>query len=393
MNDEDERAAIRGEHTNGLAAALYVDPRIDELRDPMAEDESDGKIAILYGAQLAEPLPPLEYLVADLGLVAGGGAPHLVAGYGYSGKTVAMQAVALSLAAGAPAWGVLTAARRRVLHIDLEQGERLTRRRYQRLARAQGIDLRELGEQLGCAIMPALSLNHHALAAWSRLMEGWDMLILDSLRAASQGIDENDSLIRGGLDMLGKASEATGCRPCVIHHARKSSHDEPGGTAQSIRGSSAIFDGCDSVHIFSGAKGEPTLVSQVKARSHGEPTEDVALVIADVEFDGDPKAGLSVTLRGHELIEQRRQEARERAAKAQAVRDGARLESLLAGGSGPGTKEIRAILRLSGDRLTAAVSHLGDRIEVREERRGTGRAAMRHYLIPSPGHGDKQEGG
>jgi hypothetical protein len=70
-------------------------------RAKAANDSSHSElIALLDGPALAVPLPPLEYLVKEIGLVAGSGAPHLVAGYGFTGKTLAMQALALSLAAG-----------------------------------------------------------------------------------------------------------------------------------------------------------------------------------------------------------------------------------------------------------------------------------------------------
>ena len=65
----------------------------------------EREIALLDGPALAAPLPDVEYLVCEIGLVAGGGAPHLFAGYGFSGKTLALQAMALALAAGCPVWG------------------------------------------------------------------------------------------------------------------------------------------------------------------------------------------------------------------------------------------------------------------------------------------------
>ena len=64
--------------------------------------------------------------------------------------------------------------------------------------------------------------------------------------------------IRASLDMLGALSEETGCRAVVIHHARKPGAGESGATDRyGIRGSSAIYDGCDAVLVFSAAKGEP----------------------------------------------------------------------------------------------------------------------------------------
>jgi hypothetical protein len=155
------------------------------------QQPTDAGIVLLCGSEIAKPLPELDYLVREVGLVAGGGAPHMVAGYGFSGKTLALQALALALAAGRPVWGSYgVGKRRRVLHVDLEQGERLTRGRYQRLALAMGIDLAELGESLEVAVMPAgLTLVPDCEARWLEIMAGRDLVIVDSLRAASVGQD------------------------------------------------------------------------------------------------------------------------------------------------------------------------------------------------------------
>jgi hypothetical protein len=335
-------------------------------------------ITLLNGAAIAAPLPELEYLVRDIGLVAGGSAPHLLAGYGFSGKTVAAQSLALSLAAGRPVWGMHSVDARRVLHVDMEQGERLTRRRYQRLARATGVDLESLGGALALAVMPPLTLTQACANRWGELMAGRDLVIIDSLRAASAGQDENDSSIRSGLDMLGILSEATSCRALVLHHARKAGPDDPGGR-YAIRGSSAIFDGVDSAYLFGSAKGEPVHVEQVKARSHGEPVADFALVISDVECDGDPKAGLRVQVHGVELVADRRAARAETARKDQARRDAEAVRAALAKQPGLGTTALRGTTGLSGDRYAAALASLGPLVEVQEEVRGKGRT-MRHYL-------------
>jgi RecA-family ATPase len=342
--------------------------------------EGPSTIVLLDGPAIGVPIPRLECLVEEIGLVAGGGAPHLVAGYGFSGKTLALQSLALSLTADRPVWGAYKAHKSRVLHLDFEQGDRLTRRRYQRLAIAMDVDLSGLGDALAVAIMPPIALKREQLAQWRKLMSGRDLVIVDSLRAATAGLDENSSDIRGCLDMLGEASEATRCRAVLIHHSRKPQKDDAGGRF-AIRGSSAIYDACDSVYIFSAAKGEPVSVEHAKARTQGDSVPDFALVISDVEFGTDLRAGLRVQVHGCELIEQRRH-ARNRSVQAdQAKRDGETVcQALAAHPLGLGTRELRAVTRLSGDRVTAAVVALGDRVEVIEERNRRGPAVRRHRL-------------
>src|SRR5512138_12346 len=74
---------------------------------------------LLSIAQLAEPLPPIPWLCEGLKLAPG--PVTLVAGYGYSRKTMAMQSLALSVAAGKSVWGVYSARRGPVVHLDYEQ--------------------------------------------------------------------------------------------------------------------------------------------------------------------------------------------------------------------------------------------------------------------------------
>lgn len=368
---------------DGLGAtdpAAYLDGARKLLDGIGADlDAPASCVALLDGAALAARLPELSYFIADLGMVAGGGAPHMVAGFGFSGKTIAMQSMAVSLASGTPIWGYYRVpSPLRVLHVDLEQGDRLTRRRYQRLAVAMGIDLAGLGDRLSVAIMPGLSLVEADAPRWRELMTGRDVIIIDSLRAATAGLDENSSEIRASLDLLGRLSEATGCRPIVIHHSRKPSEDAPGGR-YAIRGSGAIYDACDAVYTFAAAKGEPVSVETVKARSHGDLADDIALVIEDVEHDGDPKAGLRVTVRGGELVAERRAAAAEHAKRAREAADAETIRRAIAAHPGIAARELRAVTGLGGDRTAAALLVLADAVHIVEERSGRART-VRHYL-------------
>jgi RecA-family ATPase len=339
---------------------------LDDAPDPSMPPEyaSDVRIKTLGWPEIAAPLPELEYVVPELGMVAGGGAPHLIAGYGYSGKSLAAQAMLLALAAEKPVWGAYKTKPRRMLHVDMEQGERLTRARYQRLARAMGVDEGHVEDRLRLVCFPALILNRDNATAWKDLLTGYDFAIIDSLRAASGVMDENDSRIRGGLDMLGELSESTKCRACLIHHARKVGADDPGGR-YAIRGSSAIFDGVDSAHLFSASKGEPVSVEQVKARSHGEPVDDFALVISDVAGPNrDPKWGVRVQIHGKELVEERREATATAKAEATALADARKVMAHLqkVQPQWPNYSELRGALHISGDRLYAALATLKGKV-------------------------------
>jgi hypothetical protein len=305
-----------------------------------------------------------------------------VAGFGFSGKTLPLQALALALAADRPVWGVYTGKARRVIHVDLEQGDALTRRRYQRLARAMKLDLASAGDALVVAVMPALSLAPQHVAKWRELLTGRDLCIIDSLRSATGGQDENSSDIRAALDMLGHLSEATGCRVTVIHHARKPSADEQAGR-YAIRGSGAIYDAVDCAYVFTADKGEPVHAEHVKARSHGEPVDPWALVIGDVEIDGDPRAGLEVRVHGAELVAERRAAHAADRRRVQAAGDADAVRRAVTATPGAGTTALRGATGLSGDRFAAAVALLGTELEVLPERHGRTTIA-RHYLRGTP---------
>lgn len=228
-------------------------------------------------------LDPIAYAIRGLDLCPG--APAMVAGYGFSGKTVAMQAAALALATGQRVWGAFEGKRGRVLHVDYEQGQRLTRERYQRLAVGLTVGPSDIEDRLVLVSMPQIYLDGVSVEQLVKLFDGFDLVIIDSLRAACPTLEENDSSIRCVLDNLTRASEQTGCTIIVIHHARKPSQHASGGAKMAIRGSGALFDACSSVLVFDAEKGGPTRVSHEKARNSGRLTEDFELRIADLDDD------------------------------------------------------------------------------------------------------------
>jgi hypothetical protein len=264
------------------------------MRELAAEEAPARSFVRLRVADIFAPLAPVDWLAQGLDLCPG--AANLLAGFGFSGKTLAAQDLAISVATGKRAWGAFSVREGRVLHIDWEQGPRLTSERYQRLAAAHMLAPQDLEDRLSVVTRPRFYLDQvDAEEVLTRECEGHVLLVLDSLRAACPTIEENDSGVRIVLDMLGRVSERTGVVPVVIHHARKPSQDKTGGARMAIRGSGAIYDACASVLVFEGRKGRPTLVAHEKARTSGICAEDFELTISDVEVDGNQRGGLSVT--------------------------------------------------------------------------------------------------
>ena len=202
----------------------------------------------------------------------------MFAGYGYSKKTLAAQSIEVSCAAGCSVFGVYRAETCRVLHLDYEQGRRLTFERYQRLARAAGVDGRSLGDRLRVAVFPSLYLDSlGAEDVFARVFEGYGLVVIDSLRASAPSADENSSDVRRLIDILNRASDKTGATPILLHHARKPNDQTKGGARMSIRGSSAIFDAVQSMFVFEGEKGQPTVVHHEKERLTGVELPDFDL--------------------------------------------------------------------------------------------------------------------
>ncbi len=272
---------------------------------------------LLGVSDLSTPLPPIPWVCEPIGLAPG--AVSLVAGYGYSRKTMALQSLGLSVAAGRPAWGLWSVRPGPFVHLDYEQGRRLTQERYQRLARGMGIELAELRSgSLRVACMPRVYLQNDAAAEeLVAIVEGATLVLVDSLRAAFPNADENSSEVRTYLDVLSRVSERTGAAIVVIHHARKPNAQNGGGATHAIRGSSALFDACQSVYVFEGEKDTPTKVHHQKDRVRGATLPEFGLTSEDIPGPSGPRHGLAVRhLEAEEMVQSDSRRAGVRAEEA-----------------------------------------------------------------------------
>jgi AAA domain len=224
-------------------------------------------ISFLDPDALSKPLPPLTYLVPGLGIAEG--APTIFAGYGYSRKTLCAQALAISVATGASFLEVYSPTRRgTAVHFDFEQGSRLTIERYQRMARALGVELD--GNVIRVACYPQVRLtDSDAEQVYADAIGDATLVIIDSLRAATPGADENSSEVREYIDLLGRVCAPVKAVPLFIHHSKKPKGDDPSGAKYAMRGSSSIFDAAASVFMLSAETGAPTRVDHEKDRNTG----------------------------------------------------------------------------------------------------------------------------
>lgn len=344
--------------------SAFADDLAREAR-ALAENAA-SRLPWLDTPQIFAPLAPIPYVLEALDLCPG--APALVAGFGFGGKTLACIALALAIAAGRRAWGEFQVARGPVLWLDYEQGEHLTRLRFQRLALGMGLTQEDLEGHLRIISMPRFYLDAPGAAdVLARDCEGARALFIDSFRAACPSVEENDSASRVPLDALGRMSGETGCAVVVIHHARKPSAESSGGGARmSMRGSGALYDAAGSVLILEAEKGEKPCVHHEKARSGGKLQDDFFLAVEDVEVaftdvDGygrksvrvDPRGGLRVAFQTSQQVHP--------PAPPTARFDAIKADVLAAIEANPGCslRYIRGTVKGSKDLVSEAIEQLG----------------------------------
>ena len=390
-------------HTNGFATGVSfrdATPPPDEFfGDEGSGVRSKPPFAILTARDMCRKHPKISYVVPDIGLMLGAGQPHMVAGYWSSGKTIILQSLLLSLLAKRPAWdaarspgfplGDVTI--NSAIHIDCEQGPRLTEVRYQRLARGMGIDLASLA--LECVPLPELSFNNpDHRGHWEGLMKGRDIMVVDSLGNASGDADLNDSKVAIPImKLLGELSDLTGCRIVLVYHLNKPAQadlkaelasdpkDVLRRMAHRIRGSGAIPANVDAGWGCIGCEGEPIYIGQFRARTTGRFCEPWSLVLVDTDENGkevpyvkgEESPGLRLERRGIEAFVEHRQ-ATERAEES--VTDQRHIEkvreALRAYPRGLGTIDLAAVAKLSKGNLRRALLRMGAEVQVETHKDG-----------------------
>jgi hypothetical protein len=344
---------------------------------------------------LFAPLPPAQWAVPALQM--GAGRPTAIVAYGASGKTLMLQSLALGVATGTPVWGHFECQPLRVCHLDYEQGLRDTAYRYQRLALGHGIDPRAVGGRLHVSALPDIFLTDSDIAdALEPLADAHDLILIDSLRAACPGVDENDSNVRRYVDVLTRVSEATGAAFVFLHHSGKNGGDARRGGARDARqlgrGSSAIFDGCGAVFNveLDSDSGSDVLrrVSMAKApaSSVGGAVPSFGLRIVDVLRDGDTRAGVAVQWEAVATPETE-QAAEHADANAAYERDAARLLAAVQAAPGSTTRAVRIRARMKHGRVSDVLGAMSDDglIYIQKAKRG----ANTYWPVKSNEQSDK----
>lgn len=210
--------------------------------------------------------PETQFLVRSLQIAIG--RPTLFNGPGGAGKSLVAQYVAACQLGGVGGLGGLIepGPKRRVVHIDGDQGVSASRRRYRRLCATLGVGERPTLVSLLHAMSEGF--NPADVTAWAALFSGHELAIIDSLSSVVSvaGLDENAaSDTKKILATILAASEAERCAVILITHTGHDSDDGRGNLTQRKRprGSSAVIQGAGAIWTFTGSteRGAPRLAS------------------------------------------------------------------------------------------------------------------------------------
>lgn len=183
-------------------------------------------------------LPPREFIIPKFGIEKGSLA--IFCGTGSSGKTMLLQHVAVCVAAGKKLFGKFEVTQGSVLHMDEEQTEVQTTRRYIRLAAGAGVEDLDiervvLGNRLDSQEI-LLTVQEELI----KLFTGKKLILIDSLKKISEA-DENSAKIEMILKILKRVAEKADTTIILIHHMGKGGAN----VKQSGRGHSSIYDSVD----------------------------------------------------------------------------------------------------------------------------------------------------
>jgi hypothetical protein len=233
--------------------------------------------------------------------------------------------------------------------LDYEQGAFEACRRIQALG--AGFGLSAIDTAVAVCTQPEYFLPAvEFLPALTEALTTKQLLVVDSLRAATPGLDENDSNIRTYLDACRRLPGADRAALMFLAHARKGG----GESREQLRGSGAIYDAADVVYML-GATDEGFTVAQTKNR-FGQLLPSFTFRLADV------------AAAGVRLVDLPTNRARP-GGVAPALRK--RVLSVIARTPGVASRNLRALVGGNGARVDQAVNELiADGLVVRRGRSG-----------------------
>jgi hypothetical protein len=250
---------------------------LDPANDAETPDASRPAFNFVSSSELMKPLPPRVHLVES---ILPEGSIVVVGGYGSSAKTWFTTSLAISIARGIPWLERFQTTKARPAIFDYENGDYESRRRIHALNAGLGATS---APDVALCVHPAYTLNSRELApALEDVLAEHRVAVFDSLRAATPGIDENDSSIRQHIDDLRRIPGFDKSCIVLLAHARKGGSGDP---REHLRGSGAIFDAADQVFFLKAEEDTSFAVQQTKSR-FGPKTDPFGFWLEDVSGGG-----------------------------------------------------------------------------------------------------------
>jgi hypothetical protein len=246
-------------------------------------------------------LPPVDWLIKPLHLAKG--RPLGLWGAPGSGKNILAQTWALVVASGVAIgpWVPFTPKPRRVLHITYDMGKYATAIRYRQLANGMELEWEEINGQLTIAAHPEIDLtDEKALSHFTKVLTTYDLCILDNLRAATFGVDENSSEFGSTLTLFGAAGQAANCVTMYLHHTKKGA--SPG--IDAARGTGATLGASGAIWMIGEAQGDaPRKLHHLRAHDTALGLESDAWVSLRNATHGVPNYSLPPGMPTHLWLE------------------------------------------------------------------------------------------
>lgn len=275
--------------TGNYDAALNVIHSIRQLSGTSPE------FSFLTQDELLAPLPDISWFCRPLDLSPG--RPAKIVGVGGGGKSIAMQSMAIACISGQLLWGQFPIRHGRVVHLDYEMGMYSSLLRYRALAAGHEVPWPDIAAHLKLAPMPRVYMNKPEFeTALRAAIQGAELCLIDSLRRAMPGENENDSALTQYIDVITRVSNDTGCTVLLAHHSSPKGPQTGGRDARAAgRGSSAIHDAGGSELLFESEDGKPTVVKHTRAFIGGMKHPQFLLEIQDTNGGKDvPGGGMRV---------------------------------------------------------------------------------------------------
>lgn len=346
---------------------LGVKSRNSEHKEFVSMDNNNkpkrklGMVKKIITQQHLSDFPEPEYIIDRLEMEKG----QLInlVGSGGTGKTFFSTYLALCVSTGSKLFGNHNVKKGRVLHLDIEQSEIQTNKRYTRVGYGLGI-------KVGSELVTRATLDYK-LDEWlhfdskSELKEsdyfdsfvedirGYDMVIIDSLKKISCA-EENNAEIEQVCNFLKRAAGIAinsdgkqGVCIILIHHKGKTDS----GATQSGRGHSSIFDSCDGqADLDKYAKDSEIVTIRCKKSRESAKWQDVHYKMSDYGniVTGHKK---SEGIIFHEVSDEEIKSESSSAAHINA------MDTIIANPNAPSHK-LKELLKVGHKSLTAIMDHL-----------------------------------